>query len=90
MSTPNVLVLRAPGTNCDAETALAFERAGAKAETLHINRLLEKPALFQQFQVLCIPAGSATATTSVPAESSATRFSTTWPTNWPASSPTAN
>ena len=57
MSTPNVLVLRAPGTNCDAETALAFERAGAKAETLHINRLLEKPALFQQFQILCIPGG---------------------------------
>ena len=43
MSTPNVLILRAPGTNCDAETAFAFERAGAKTETLHINRLLEKP-----------------------------------------------
>jgi phosphoribosylformylglycinamidine synthase len=57
MSTPNVLVLRAPGTNCDAETALAFQRAGAKAETLHINRLLEKPSLFQQFQILCIPGG---------------------------------
>ncbi len=30
MSPPNVLILRAPGTNCDAETAFAFERAGAK------------------------------------------------------------
>jgi phosphoribosylformylglycinamidine synthase subunit PurQ / glutaminase len=57
MPIPKGLVLRAPGTNCDAETALAFERAGAKAETLHINRLLEKPALFQQFQILCIPGG---------------------------------
>ena len=57
MPTPNVLILRAPGTNCDAETAFAFEQAGAKTEVLHINRLLEKPALFQQFQILCIPGG---------------------------------
>jgi phosphoribosylformylglycinamidine synthase subunit PurQ / glutaminase len=57
MSTPNVLVLRAPGTNCDAETGFAFEQAGAKAETLHINRLLEKPSLCRQFQILCIPGG---------------------------------
>ena len=32
---PNVLVLRAPGTNCDVETAYAFELAGAKAERIH-------------------------------------------------------
>ena len=57
MSQPNVLILRAPGTNCDAETAVAFERAGAKTETLHINRLLERPALFQGFQILCFPGG---------------------------------
>lgn len=57
MHTPNVLVLRAPGTNCDAETAMAFEQAGGRPETLHINRLLEKPSLFQQFQILCIPGG---------------------------------
>ena len=57
MSPPNVLILRAPGTNCDAETAFAFEQAGAKTETLHINRLLEKPTLFQQFQILCVPGG---------------------------------
>jgi len=57
MSQPNVLVLRAPGTNCDAETAFAFQQAGAKTETLHINRLLEKPELFRQFQILCIPGG---------------------------------
>jgi phosphoribosylformylglycinamidine synthase subunit PurQ / glutaminase len=57
MSTPNVLILRAPGTNCDAETAFAFEKAGAKTETLHINRLLEKPSLFERFHILCIPGG---------------------------------
>ena len=57
MSTPHVLILRAPGTNCDVETAVAFERAGAQSETLHINRLLENPSLFERFQILCVPGG---------------------------------
>jgi phosphoribosylformylglycinamidine synthase subunit PurQ / glutaminase len=57
MPQPVVLIVRAPGTNCDAETAFAFERAGAKTETLHINRLLERPSLFRQFQILCVPGG---------------------------------
>lgn len=54
---PNVLVLRAPGTNCDVETAYAFELAGANAERIHINRLLEDPALPERFQILCFPGG---------------------------------
>ncbi|MBN2293826.1 MAG: phosphoribosylformylglycinamidine synthase I [Pirellulales bacterium] len=57
MSKPNVLVLRAPGTNCDQETAFAFEKAGATTELLHVNRLLENPSLFERFQILCIPGG---------------------------------
>jgi phosphoribosylformylglycinamidine synthase subunit PurQ / glutaminase len=57
MPRPNVLILRAPGTNCDKETAFAFEKAGATTETLHINRLLESPALFERFQILCLPGG---------------------------------
>jgi len=57
MTRPNVLVLRAPGTNCDVETAFAFDQAGANAELMHVNRLLEKPSLFSQFQILCIPGG---------------------------------
>jgi len=57
MPQPNVLIVRAPGTNCDQETAYAFQRAGATTEVLHINRLLESPATFGRFQVLCIPGG---------------------------------
>lgn len=57
MTKPNVLILRAPGTNCDKETAFAFEQAGAKTEILHVNRLLETPTLFDRFQILCIPGG---------------------------------
>ena len=45
MTQPRVLILRAPGTNCDAETAFAFQVAGAKTEVLHINRVLESPNL---------------------------------------------
>jgi phosphoribosylformylglycinamidine synthase I len=54
---PRVLILRAPGTNCDLETAFAFERAGAKAERLHVNRVLDTPALLERFQILCLPGG---------------------------------
>ena len=57
MATPRVCVLRAPGTNCDAETAYAFERCGAKAERVHAYRLLETPDLLKDFQVVCIPGG---------------------------------
>ena len=34
MAKPRVMVLRAPGTNCDQETAFAFEQAGAQAAVL--------------------------------------------------------
>jgi phosphoribosylformylglycinamidine synthase len=57
MAQPRVLILRAPGTNCDQETACAFERAGGKAEALHVNRLLEGPQLLGEFQILCLPGG---------------------------------
>lgn len=54
---PKVLVLRAPGTNCDVETAHAFELAGGAAERLHVNRLLERPGRLAEFQILCLPGG---------------------------------
>lgn len=57
MPQPRVLILRAPGTNCDEETAFAFERAGAVAERVHVDRLIENPALRDRYQVLCLPGG---------------------------------
>ncbi|MEX0716940.1 MAG: phosphoribosylformylglycinamidine synthase subunit PurQ [Planctomycetaceae bacterium] len=57
MPTPSVCVLRAPGTNCDVETAWAFDTAGAKAERVHLFRLIERPELLDEHQVLCIPGG---------------------------------
>ncbi|MCU0959574.1 MAG: phosphoribosylformylglycinamidine synthase I [Pirellulaceae bacterium] len=57
MPTPRILILRAPGTNCDRETAFAFEQAGGQADLVHINRLLEDPQLPDRYQVLCLPGG---------------------------------
>jgi phosphoribosylformylglycinamidine synthase I len=57
MTSPRVLILRAPGTNCDRETAFAFEAADARADAVHINRLLENPRLASEYQILCIPGG---------------------------------
>jgi phosphoribosylformylglycinamidine synthase len=57
MAQPRVLILRAPGTNCDVETAYAFERAGGRPERVHVNRLLEQPQLISDFQILCLPGG---------------------------------
>ena len=55
---PNVLILRAPGTNGDAETAFAFEQAGAASvDVLHLNRLLESPKVLESSQILCLAGG---------------------------------
>ncbi|MDR0521598.1 MAG: phosphoribosylformylglycinamidine synthase subunit PurQ [Planctomycetaceae bacterium] len=53
-----VAILRASGTNCDQETARAFQIAGAKhIDILHLNRLLEKPEILGNFGILCLPGG---------------------------------
>jgi phosphoribosylformylglycinamidine synthase len=57
MAQPRAIVLRAPGTNCDEETATAWERAGAVAETWHVGRLVESPAALDAFQILTLPGG---------------------------------
>jgi phosphoribosylformylglycinamidine synthase len=57
MPAPRVCVLRAPGTNCDVETAYAFDCCGGRAERVHLFRLLEQPALLDEFQILCVPGG---------------------------------
>jgi phosphoribosylformylglycinamidine synthase len=57
MVRPRILVLRAPGSNCDEETAHAFALAGGVPERWHINRLLEEPGRLAYYQVLCVPGG---------------------------------
>jgi phosphoribosylformylglycinamidine synthase len=57
MTPPRAIILRAPGTNCDNETAFAFEKAGGQAESVHINQLVETPHLLAKYQILCVPGG---------------------------------
>jgi phosphoribosylformylglycinamidine synthase len=57
MARPKALILRAPGTNCDEETAHAFSLAGGEPERWHVNRLLEEPNRVADFQILCLPGG---------------------------------
>jgi len=57
MITVKALILRAPGTNCDNETAYAFQKAGAFTELHHINRLIRKEVRLSDFQILVIPGG---------------------------------
>lgn len=57
MTQPRIMILRAPGTNCDAETAFAFQSAGGLPDVLHLNRLLEAPRLATEYQILCLPGG---------------------------------
>lgn len=54
---PTVCVLRAAGTNCDVETAHAFQLVGAQTETLHVNRLRDDPKVLRRFQILAVPGG---------------------------------
>lgn len=51
------LVLTGFGINCDRETVTAFQRAGAQAESIHLNDLIESPERMSQFHILAIPGG---------------------------------
>ena len=55
--TVRVVVLRTAGTNCDVETEYAFAGCGARAERVHVNRLVENPSRLDKAQILAIPGG---------------------------------
>lgn len=59
MGKPSVLVLRAPGINCERESFHAFELAGAAPEFVHVKKLLQEPQLLDRFQILMFPGGFA-------------------------------
>jgi phosphoribosylformylglycinamidine synthase I len=57
MAEVKAIVLRAAGINCDMETEYALELAGAKAQRVHINRVIENKTLLDEFQIIVIPGG---------------------------------
>ncbi|MFH1056546.1 MAG: phosphoribosylformylglycinamidine synthase I [Candidatus Micrarchaeota archaeon] len=52
------LVLTGYGINCDFEVANAFKMAGAHADRIHFNEILQKK-LLEQYHILAIPGGFA-------------------------------
>jgi len=57
MAEVRTLILRAPGTNCDQETAFAFEQAGSSVELAHVNQLVRRDKLISDYQILVVPGG---------------------------------
>jgi phosphoribosylformylglycinamidine synthase len=53
----NVLVMSGFGLNCDNETAYAFELAGAKPQSVHINSLIDGSARLEDFQIVVFIGG---------------------------------
>ena len=54
---PRVIVLSGYGLNCEEETKFAFEKAGGKADIVHINDLIAKPKMLSEYQILAFPGG---------------------------------
>lgn len=57
MKKPRVCVLRTAGTNCDKETAFAFEKAHAHPGLIHVNALVNGRERLGDYQILAIPGG---------------------------------
>jgi phosphoribosylformylglycinamidine synthase len=57
MNNVKAIVLRAAGINCDLETQNTFEMAGAEADRVHINRIIEDKSLLDGYQILVVPGG---------------------------------
>lgn len=57
MAKIKVLILRGPGTNCDVETAFAFELVGAQVDSAHINEVVRRGKFLSGYQILAIPGG---------------------------------
>ena len=57
MNKPNVLVFSGYGLNSEEETAFGFEWAGAKADIVHINDLIDGRVDLSDYQILSFPGG---------------------------------
>jgi phosphoribosylformylglycinamidine synthase I len=51
------LVLAGYGINCEVETRVAFERAGAATTIMHLGDLVESPGYLNNHHILAVPGG---------------------------------
>jgi len=57
MAKVKALILRAPGTNCDFETQVAFEMAGAGVDSALATELFSGEKNLKDYQILAFPGG---------------------------------
>lgn len=57
MAKVKTLILQAPGTNCDMETAFAFELAGSVAEPAQVAELVCRRKTLSDYQIMVMPGG---------------------------------
>lgn len=57
MNVARALVLRAPGINCERETAYACRQVGFATDLVHINHLLKQPTKLLEYHFLVLPGG---------------------------------
>jgi len=57
MSKPRALIVRTAGTNCDFETEFALKKNGGQVDKVHVNRIIEKPSLLRQYQIMVFAGG---------------------------------
>ena len=57
MKSVKAIVLRAAGINCDLETCHALALAGAQADRIHVNRVIQETGLLDAYQILVVPGG---------------------------------
>jgi phosphoribosylformylglycinamidine synthase subunit PurQ / glutaminase len=53
----NAIVVRGPGTNCDAEAMQALKLAGFKPELVHVRLLIEQKKSLNDYRFLFFPGG---------------------------------
>jgi len=56
---PRVIILSGYGLNCEEETSYGFTLAGAHAEIVHINDVIDGINKLDKYQILAIPGGFA-------------------------------
>jgi phosphoribosylformylglycinamidine synthase I len=57
MDKVKTLILRAPGTNCDVESAFAFAKAGAQLDLVHVTELIRRQKHLSDYRIMVIPGG---------------------------------
>jgi phosphoribosylformylglycinamidine synthase I len=57
MAKVRTLILRAPGTNRDVETQVAFEQVGAEVDSALVTELFHREKRLSDYQIMVIPGG---------------------------------